>query len=183
MLAPGPGYPYNHPGARMATTTDDPIATAGTEVPAIDLPVQPSAEPSRAQRSRHRARPEGPRRTKVTVRRFGVTSVLKVSLIFSFCAMLVLWLALLIIFWILQAGGVIDSLAKMIGCVVNEPVGTKNQCVPATIDTKVVFTYLLLAGAVLSVAWALVTTFAAVIYNLISDMVGGVEVSLAEKRR
>jgi len=166
----------------MATTTDDPIATTGADAPPIDLPVEPSVVPSRAQRSR-RERPVGPRRTKVTVRRFGITSVLKVSLIFSFCAMVVFWLALLMIFLILQAGGAIDSLAKILGCVVNEPVGTKNQCVPAVIDAKVLFTYLFLAGVVLSVAWALITTFAAVIYNLISDMVGGVEVTLAEKRR
>ena len=166
----------------MATTTDEPTATTGAEASPIDLPVTPIGDPDR-QRLRQRLRTAGPRRTKVTVRRFGVTSVLKVSLIFSFCAMLVLWLALLIIFLILQAGGVIDSLAKMIGCVVNEPVGTKVTCVPAEIDAEVLFTYLFLAGTVLSVAAALVFTFGSVIYNLISDMVGGVEVTLSEKTR
>jgi hypothetical protein len=166
----------------MTATTEDPITATEADVPPIDLPVAPAA-PARAGRSRHRQRPVGPRRTRVTVRRFGITSVLKVSLIFSFCAMLVVWLALLIIFLILQAGGAIDSLAKLVGCFVNQSQGTKEQCVPAVIDTKVVFTYLFLAGCVLSAAWALVTTFAAVIYNLISDMVGGVEVTLAEKRR
>ncbi len=165
----------------MATTTDEPAAAPGAEAPPIDVPIAPAVEPRRAQR--HRQQPVGPRRTKVTVRRFGITSVLKVSVIFSFCAMLVLWLALLIIFLILQAGGAIDSLAEIIGCVVNEPVGTKDQCVPAEIDARVLFTYLFLAGTVLSAAWALITTFSAVIYNLISDMVGGVEVTLAEKRR
>lgn len=165
----------------MATTTDEPTAAPGAEAPPVDAPSAPAVEPRRAQR--HRQRPVGPRRTKVTVRRFGITSVLKVSVIFSFCAMLVLWLALLIIFLILQAGGAIDSLAEIIGCVVNEPVGTKDQCVPAEIDARVLFTYLFLAGTVLSAAWALITTFSAVIYNLISDMVGGVEVTLAEKRR
>jgi transmembrane protein DUF3566 len=186
VLAPGPGYPYNLPRTRMATTTDDPIATTGAEASPIDLPVapkvEPSVEPRRALRNR-RPRPIGPRRTKVTVRRFGVTSVLKVSLIFSFCGMVILWLALLLIFLILQAGGVIDSLGKLIGCVVNEPVGTKEQCVPTQIDAKVVFSYLFLAGTVLSVAGSLVLTFGSVIYNLISDMVGGVEVTLAEKQR
>jgi hypothetical protein len=183
VLALVPGYPYNLPERKMATTTDEPTASTGAEAPSLDLPVSPAVEPSRAQRSRRRPRPVGPRRTKVTVRRFGVTSVLKVSLIFSFCAMLVLWLALLIIFLILQAGGVIDSLAEIIGCVVNEPVGTKDQCVPAAIDAKVLFTYFFLAGVVLSVAWALIATFGSVIYNLISDMIGGIEVTLAEKRR
>ena len=163
----------------MGTTTDEPMATTGAEAPPIDLPIAPVEPRSTRTRLRHRSRP--PRRTKVTVRRFGVTSVLKVSLIFSFCAMLVLWLALLIIFLILQAGGVIDSLAEIIGCVVNEPVGTKDQCVPAEIDAKVLFTYLFLAGSVLSVAGALILTFASVIYNLISDMIGGVEVTLSEK--
>jgi len=34
----------------------------------------------------------------------------------------------------------------------------------------------------MGIAWGLVMTFAAVIYNLIGDMVGGVEVTLSEKR-
>jgi len=171
----------------MATTAEEPITQESTGATTIDVPVTPSAPtaaPSRAERAPRSRRPlaSGPRRTRVTVRRFGIVSVLKFSLIFSFCAMLTLWLALLMIFLVLQAGGVMDSIGKWLGQLSGAEEGTKGYT-PVEIDGKVIFTYLFLAGCVLSVAWALITTFAAVIYNLIADMVGGVEVTLSERSR
>lgn len=166
----------------MATTADDPITQDPAGATTIDVPVPSSAMSSAAPRPSlpRRSPASGPRRTKVTVRRFGVFSVLKFSLIFSFCAMLTLWLALLMIYLVLQAGGVMDSIAQTLGKLATNTQGTKGYK-PVTIDGKVIFTYLFFAGCVLAVAWALVTTFASVVYNLIADMVGGIEVTLAEK--
>ena len=50
------------------------------------------------------------------------------------------------------------------------------------INVPAIFTALFLAAMVMAGAVALVITFAAVIYNLIGDMVGGVEVTLSERR-
>jgi hypothetical protein len=175
----------------MATTADDPITQQATSTSAppeaaspIDLPVE-QATPSRAQRSAARTsrRSREPRRTKVTVRKVGMISVFKFSLLFYLCAMLVIWLALLIIFVLLQAGGVMDTISKWVGCVVNgTPKGTK-ECLPAVIDGKVIFTWLLLAAGLFTVLLALLNTFVAIMYNLISDIVGGVEVTLSETQR
>jgi hypothetical protein len=44
-----------------------------------------------------------------------------------------------------------------------------------------VFTWLFLLGIVGVVLTAVLNTFIAVVYNLISDIVGGVEVTLAER--
>jgi ABC-type multidrug transport system fused ATPase/permease subunit len=161
----------------MATTADDPVTTQGTapDAPTIDLPVGQG-------RSGARVIGRRPRRTKVSVRRFGILSVLKFSLIFSLCLMLVVWLALLLIYLVLQAGGVIESITTSeLACLVNEAEGTR-ACAPLQINTAAVFTALLFAGVVMAGALALVMTFAAVMYNLIGDMVGGVEVTLSEKR-
>jgi hypothetical protein len=177
----------------MATTADDPITQQATSTSAppeaspIDLPVEQveQATPSRAERSAARIsrRSRGPRRTKVTVRKVGMISVFKFSLLFYLCAMLVIWLALLIIFLLLQAGGVMDTISKWVGCVVNgTPRGTK-ECLPAVIDGKVIFTWLLLAAGLFTVVLALLNTFVAIMYNLISDIVGGVEVTLSETQR
>lgn len=166
----------------MATTADDPVTQDKAPAqPELDLPI----EPVRAGRAlRSRARPPGPRRTKVTVRRFGVLSVMKVSLVFSFCAMMVLWLAFLMIFLMLQAGGVVDEIAnfQLLACLVNEAEGTRG-CPPIDIDGGVIFTYLFFALSGAALLWAALLTFTSVVYNLIGDLVGGVEVTLSERER
>jgi len=164
----------------MTTTADDPI----TEQPLSDIDVDLPASPVPPARTTQPARPPrraNSRRTRVTVRRFGLFSVLKFSLIFCFCAMVVVWLALLLIYFMLSAAGVTDTVAYWIGCVINTDNGTKN-CVAAGIDGVKLFTWLFGAGVVMAIAASLLGTFIALIYNLIADIVGGVEVVLAEKR-
>ena len=152
-----------------APATTAPEVAPSAAVPAVTRPVRPA--PRRG----------GSRRTRVTVRRFGLLSVFKFALIFSVCMMVVLWLALMLIFFVLQAAGVTDTIAYWIGCVIQAPEGTK-QCVASGIDAFKLFTYLFFAGLVMAVASAVLWTFIALIYNLIADIVGGVEVVLAEKR-
>ena len=41
---------------------------------------------------------------------------------------------------------------------------------------------LFLLGCVFTVVWSVINVFIAFLYNLISDIVGGIEVTLAEKR-
>jgi hypothetical protein len=157
-----------------------PTATGGTSAPADVEPTAPPATPT-AKSSRTATRRPGSRRTRVTVRRFGLLSVFKFALIFSVCMMVVAWLALMLIFFVLQATGVTDTIAYWIGCVIQAPEGTK-QCVASGIDAFKLFTYLFFAGVVMAAASAVLWTFIALIYNLIADIVGGVEVVLAEKR-
>ena len=45
-----------------------------------------------------------------------------------------------------------------------------------------VFGWLLLVGLGNVIIWSLVNVFVAFLYNLISDVVGGIEVTLAQKR-
>ena len=117
----------------------------------------------------------------MTVRRFGLLSVFKFALIFSLCVMVIVWLALMLIFFVLLAAGVTDTISYWIGCVINTPKGTKT-CVATGIDAVRLFTWLFGAGLVMAIAASLFLTFMALIYNLIADIVGGVEVVLAEKR-
>ena len=80
----------------MTTTADDPI----TEQPLSDIDVDLPASPVPPARTTQPARPPrrvNSRRTRVTVRRFGLFSVLKFSLIFCFCAMVVVWLGIVLL--------------------------------------------------------------------------------------
>jgi hypothetical protein len=174
----------------MSITAEDPI-TPSTTVTDVASP-EPSAPGSsapgssapgsvRRQRARRTPLSAAPRRTKVTVRRVGVASVLKLSLIFYLCLMLVLWLALLLIYLVLQAGGVIDTLSETLGDLFGAEQGTRGR-EPIAIDGTAVFTALFVIGLGWTVVMAGINMFIAVIYNLISDMVGGIDVTLSERR-
>jgi hypothetical protein len=131
----------------------------------------------------------GARRTRVEIRRLGPVSVLKFSLIFYFCVFLVVYLALAIIWVILSASGVIDSLEQLLGTIFPSGTGisptgqvSTRGADPIQIDSGQVFTWLFFAGCVGVVIWSFINVFVAVMYNLISDIVGGVEVTLADRR-
>lgn len=131
----------------------------------------------------------GVRRTRVEVRRIGPLSVLKFSLIFYFCIFLVIYLALAIIWGILSASGVIDSLEQLLGDIFPSeaalsPTGqlSTGDAPPLEIVTGELFTWLFVAGCVGVVIWSGINVFVAIMYNLISDIVGGVEVTLADRR-
>jgi hypothetical protein len=161
------------------STTAEGSTHVPTPDPVIDVELGTAVQPTRVERSRVFGEP---RRTKVTVRRFGLLSVFRFSLLMSFCLMLVIWLALLIIFLVLQAVGVTDTIAEWIGCLVNETEGTK-ACTPAIIDGARIFTWLFLVGCLFALVWTALAVFFALLYNLISDIVGGVEVTLSERPR
>jgi hypothetical protein len=178
----------------------DPELEVGTELePGLDAeselapPLEPIAPehawPSTLVRRRAtttRLPRRGARRTRVEVRRISPFSVLKFSLIFYFCIFLVMYLALAIIWAILSASGAIDSVERFLGLLFpsTSPTGeiSTRGSQPLEIDTGTVFTWLFFAGCVGVAIWSLINVFVSVMYNLISDIVGGVEVTLADRR-
>ena len=135
----------------------------------------PAGAPSRA---RPTVRPVG-RRTRVVVRKVGPWSVLKFSLLFYLCVMLIVYFALMIIYGLLGAVGAIDSASRLLGYVF----ATGNATGPQAVKIRFgeVFTWLLVIGVANVVLWSVVNVFVVFLYNLISDVVGGVEVTLAQK--
>ncbi len=94
--------------------------------------------------------------------------------------MLIIYLALLIIWIVLSAAGGVDSLARILGYVFGSGDSTSGPT-PVDIDGKQLFTWLFVGGVVFAFIWSLINVFVAFLYNLISDLVGGIEVTLAEK--
>ena len=145
-------------------------------------PTVPSAERQAVPRTQHlhlgKRRREASRRTRVTVRHVGPLSVLKLSLIFYFCVWLAIFLGLLFLFMILQAVGVIDHVEEMI----TTTGFSGNEGATFQIDPTWVFPRLFLIGTLMSLIWSVINLFVAFLYNLISDVVGGVDITLAEKK-
>ena len=116
-----------------------------------------------------------PRRTRVVVRKVGPWSVLKFSLIFYLCVMLIILFAFYILYSVLDALGTLDSMIKLL---VDFSLVNKGF----ELHTGWIFARLFSFGLVLGVLWSILNVFAGLLYNLISDVVGGIEVTLAEKR-
>ncbi|MDP9295580.1 MAG: DUF3566 domain-containing protein [Actinomycetota bacterium] len=115
------------------------------------------------------------RRTRVIVRRLGPWSVFRFSLLYSFSVMLVIYLALVILYTILGAIGVLDALVKVL---VEFSVVSKGY----TFNGGWIFSRLFVVGVVLVLLWSFIKVISTLIYNLVSNIVGGVEVTLAERR-
>jgi Transmembrane domain of unknown function (DUF3566) len=144
----------------VAETASDPSAR-----PDGDRPAGPSAL----------RRQGAPRRSRVVVRKVGPWSILKFSLLFYFCVMLVILVALYILYAVMDALGTLDSLVKLL---IEFSLVDKGF----QLHTGWIFERLFVFGLLLVVLWSIINVFAIFLYNLISDIVGGIEVTLAEKR-
>jgi hypothetical protein len=124
------------------------------------------------------------RRTRAEIRHIGPWSVLKFSLLFYLCVMLIVWVALVIIYGALSAAGAIDALARILGnAFPTTPTVSTKGAPPLRIDSIALFTYLLFACCGLAVVWSLINLVLAYVYNLISDVIGGIEVTLADRNK
>jgi hypothetical protein len=115
-----------------------------------------------------------PRRIRVQVRKIGPWSVLKLSLLFYFCLMLVVLLGLGILWAVVDALGVLGKIEELLNSVGFGPNFQFNG--------GAIFRQLFFIGLISVVVWSALTVFVVFLYNLISDLVGGIELTLTERR-
>jgi sterol desaturase/sphingolipid hydroxylase (fatty acid hydroxylase superfamily) len=108
------------------------------------------------------------------IRKVAPWSVFKVSLIFYLCLMLVLIGAGMILYGSLGAIGALDSTTRLIRDLFADP--------EFEINGQWLFSRGVTIGLLMVVVCSVINVFIAFLYNLISDLVGGIEVTLAERR-
>ncbi len=118
-----------------------------------------------------------PRRARMMVKRLEPWTVLKFSLLFYFCLMLVAIFGLLILWWVLGLIGVTASAAHLLSSL-----GFGSDRTGFHFDTTWIFLRVLAIGVAGVVFWSIVNVFAAILYNLVADIVGGVEVTMSDGR-
>ena len=117
----------------------------------------------------------GPRATRVYLARVGPLSMLKLSLIFLTGIVAAIVAGLFVLYQVLDATGVLRDIEEAVN---KSGLGEKFR-----FDAAAVFVPLLWGAAAFVVALSLLACRVAVIYNAVSDLVGGLDVTLVEREQ
>ncbi|HTW19641.1 MAG TPA: DUF3566 domain-containing protein [Mycobacteriales bacterium] len=118
------------------------------------------------------------RRARLTVRRIDPWSTLKFSFVYGLAGMIVLLVAVVILYSIVDAMGVIASLRSFLADVSSNPNGGG---LAVWLSFSRVMMVAVVVGAINVILFTAFATLTAFIYNVCTDIVGGVEVTLAER--
>lgn len=135
---------------------------------------RPSAPASRVQVAK---KSHGPVRASMQIRRIDPWSTLKVSLVLSGVMFFVWMIAVAFLYLVLGGMGVWTKLNSNVGDLLTSDSGTGGEL----ISSGTIFGGATLIGLVNIVLLTAMATAGAFIYNLITDLVGGVEVTLADR--
>jgi uncharacterized membrane protein len=139
---------------------------------------KPEARAPDAKKTPRRKRAAAPRqvferRYTQTVRSVDLWSVLKVAICFYLCALIVLLVAGVLLWWVASAAGVVTSVESFVGQLVNNK------------DFRLLSWQVLraatLIGLVVVCLLTVVTVLAAAFYNLFSELLGGIEITVVEQ--
>jgi hypothetical protein len=155
---------------RVAPAPEPEIAADGQAAPAG----RPPAEPQRPQpRAKVATAPvTETRRYRQTIHRVDLWTVLKMSVCFYICAMAVTMVAIIALWVIGDAAGVIGSVESFLGDLL--------QTEDFTFLDGEILRGTLLVGAVLVVLEIVITVIAAAFYNLFAELFGGIEITISE---
>jgi hypothetical protein len=177
---PAPAKPANPP-AKPAQPPAKPAQAAppgssedayGSELPDLSEPAQRRPAARRPQVS---AGPRGPVRASMQSRRIDPWSALKVSLLLSTALFFVWMIAVAVLYVLLGAMGVWSKLNSNVGDLLT------NNSAAELVSGSSIFGGAALIGLVNVVVLTAMATLGVVIYNLSTDVVGGVEVTLADR--
>jgi hypothetical protein len=165
-----------------ATAKNPPAPQAGPTASPGQPPAGENPAPARgaAARKTTGARPKRTaRQAHLTVARIEPWSVMKFSFVVSLVAFVILFVAVSVLYGALSALGVFDSLQRVVSDVTSSQ-GSAGVNAKAWFSASRVLGYTALLGSLNIVLITAMSTIGAVVYNLTSRLVGGVEVTLKE---
>ena len=140
-------------------------------------------KPATSRGAAHKATAAPPKRTArqahLTVARVEPWSVMKFSFVVSLVAFVILFVAVSVLYGALAGLGVFDSLQRVVSDVTSSQ-GSAGVNAKAWFSASRVLGYTALLGSLNIVLITAMSTIGAVVYNLTSRLVGGVEVTLKE---
>ena len=185
MPASSGAGPVTPPAVTAAASARAPQQAAPLQAPVQSAPqqsapqqagqpaaAQPAARPAKGRGNR------GPRRARLQLRHIDTWSALKISLVLSIALFFVWMVAVGLLYGVLSGLGVFDTLNDLFGQLGTSSGGEGGGDV---ITPGIVFGGAAVIGAINIVLMTALATVAAFVYNLCADLVGGLEVTLAER--
>lgn len=126
----------------------------------------------------NRPQPSGPVRASMQIRRVDPWTVLKVSLVLSVVLFFVWMIAVAFLYLVLGGMGVWSKLNSNVGDLLTSASGSSGG---ELVSSGTIFGGAALIGLVNIVVLSAMATVGAFIYNLTTDLVGGIEVTLADR--
>jgi Transmembrane domain of unknown function (DUF3566) len=163
--SPVPPYPAELRHGEPATVTTQP------EPAVVTAPV-PKAQPKVSKASQAR-------RANLVIARLEPWSVMKFSFLMSLVAWVVLFVAVAVLYYALSGLGVFATIQRTLSSVTSSQ-SSAGVNVAAWTSASRVLGYTMLAGAVDIVLITVLSTVGAMIYNLVTHLGGGIEVTLKE---
>jgi hypothetical protein len=120
----------------------------------------------------------GPRRARLQLRHIDTWSALKISLVLSVALFFIWMVAVGVLYGVLNALGVFETLNDLFGQVGSV---SGSEATGDVITPGVVFGGAAIIGAINIVLLTALCTVGTFIYNLCSDLVGGLEITLSER--
>jgi hypothetical protein len=117
------------------------------------------------------------RRARLKISHLGPLSVMRISLTFALCMFIVLLVAVAALWAVLDTSGVFKSIADAANTLTDK----SNAGINHWLTFGRVMLITVVVGAANVIAFTLLSTIGALLYNLCSDFVGGVEVTLVER--
>lgn len=177
------GAPRNEPAISEAYASELPDLSAPAPRPAPRKAApersEPTPRPAPPARVQVAGRPHtGPVRASMQIRRIDPWSALKVSLVLSVALFFVWMIAVAFLYLVLGGMGVWSKLNSNVGDLLTSASG---QAGGELVSSGTVFGGAALIGLVNIVLLTAMATVGVFIYNLTTDLVGGVEVTLADR--
>jgi Transmembrane domain of unknown function (DUF3566) len=119
------------------------------------------------------------RQAMLTLSRVEPWSVMKFSFVASVVAFIILFVAVAVLYMVLSALGVFDSLENQVASITSAK-NTAGTNISHWFSASLILGYTAMLGALNIVLITALSTIGSVIYNLIAKTVGGIEVTLRE---
>jgi hypothetical protein len=169
LSGPTPRAPQRKPAPERSAEASSPSLSG--------RPTTTDSHEGRENRPRVSRRTRGPVRASMQIRRIDPWSVLKVSLLLSVALFFVWMIAVAFLYLVLGGMGVWAKLNSNVGDLLNNTSGSSGELV----SSGTIFGGAVLIGLVNIVLLTAMATIAAFVYNLTTDLIGGIEVTLADR--
>ncbi len=166
------------PTSAYATVPAYSPGTSGVSGSGVYTPSQPPIPPASVAPPHATAvRSSMARRARLKISHLGPLSVMRISLTFALCMFIVLLVAVAALWAVLDTSGVFKSISNAANTLTDK----SNAGINHWLSFGRVMLITVVIGAANVIAVTLLSTIGALLYNLCSDFVGGVEVTLVER--